>query len=174
MGLLDVFRELQAAREAGVIGPYALGGAVAATVYLEPADTEDVDIFLTVAAPASSSLVSFEPVYSFLKKRGAVVKGERLEVGGWLVQLLPPPSALVEDAVQRAAVRDVDGAQVPVMTAEHLAAIAVETGRLKDKLRVRQFLEWDGFDRAAFLVLVDRFGLRARWEATERFLKENE
>lgn len=53
-----MFAELKAAHEAGVLERYALGGAVGATVYLEPAATEDVDIFVTIRTPAGSRLTA--------------------------------------------------------------------------------------------------------------------
>jgi hypothetical protein len=58
---------------------------------------------------------------------------------GTLVQLLPPSTPLVEDAF----------------------ASAVRTGRLKDKLRVKQFLESPTIDLRAFSALIERFGLTA-------------
>jgi len=41
---LQVINEMRAA---GVIGRYAIGGAVGATFYLEPAATLDIDIFVS-------------------------------------------------------------------------------------------------------------------------------
>ena len=38
-----------------------------------------------------------------------------------------------------------------VLSAEHLAAISVQTGRPKDKLRVHSFLDWEGFDLDRFV-----------------------
>jgi hypothetical protein len=42
---LAVINEMQAD---GVIGRYALGGAVGATFYLEPVRTVDVDVFVAI------------------------------------------------------------------------------------------------------------------------------
>ena len=117
--------------------------------------------------------MTLEPVYSFFQTRGATVEGERLAIGGWLVQLLAPPSSLVEDAVAHAVELEVDGVRVPVFTQEHLAAIAVETGRLKDKMRVKRFLESPTLDHASFTALLGRFGLTDRFRALQAFLEEN-
>lgn len=174
MGLTQVFSEFRAAREAGVIGAYALGGAVAATVYIEPAATEDVDVFVALVPPAGQLVVTLESVYSFFQARGADVEGERLAVGGWLVQLLPPPSPLVEHALESAVELEVEGTIVPVFTEEHLAAISIETNRLKDKLRLRQFLASPTLDRAKLDVLVEKFHLKSKFSATLQFLQENE
>lgn len=174
MGLTQVFSELRAAKDAGVVGAYALGGAVAATVYIEPAATEDVDVFVAMAPRSGQLLVTLEAVYSFFQARGAEVAGERLAIGGWSVQLLPPPTPLVEDALASAVELEVEGTVVPVLTEEHLAAISIETNRLKDKLRVRQFLASPTLDRVRFEMLVERFDLKSKYSATLQFLQENE
>lgn len=173
MALRDVFSELAAARDAHVVNRYAVGGAVGATVYLEPAATEDVDIFVALNPAPGRVLVSLEPAYSFFKQRGASVVGERLEIGGWLVQLLSPPTPLVEDALANAVDHDVEGVPVPVFPAAHLAAIALETGRLKDKLRLQQFLASPVLEMSEFLQLVERFGLRQHWSKAQEFLRDN-
>ncbi|MEO5739201.1 MAG: hypothetical protein ABIS29_01220 [Vicinamibacterales bacterium] len=47
-----------------------------------------------------------------------------------------------------------------------IAAIALQTSRAKDKIRVTQFLEWEGFDRTGFDQIVSRHpGLLAKWDA---------
>ena len=174
MALKDVLAELERAHAAGALTKYALGGAVAATVYIEPMLTEDIDVFVTLGTGPASTLVTLDPIYSYFRARGATVVGERLEIGGWLVQLLPPPSALVEDALEHAVSLEVEGVKVPVFTQEHLAAIAVETGRLKDKLRVKAFLESPSFEIDRFREIVSRFELDQKWERTQAFLRENE
>ena len=62
-------------------------------------------------------------------------------IGGWPVRFLPSGNALVEEAVAQAAATDVEGVPTRVMTAEHLTAIALQTGRAKDAARILQFLE---------------------------------
>jgi len=55
-----------------------------------------------------------------------------------------------------------------VFTPEHLAAIALETGRGKDRARLLQFLESGCLDMPSFMGLVGRFGLNAAWARFER------
>jgi hypothetical protein len=47
----------------GIIGKYAIGGAVGATFYLEPLATADVDIFVMLPTGPGSSLLSLAPIY---------------------------------------------------------------------------------------------------------------
>ena len=53
-----------------------------------------------------------------------------------------------------------------VLQAEYLAAICVQTGRMKDRLRVQMFLSSEGFDRTKFEAILDKFGMakeKAQW-----------
>lgn len=43
-----IFEKINEMQAAGIIGKYAIGGAVGATFYLEPAATLDVGIFATL------------------------------------------------------------------------------------------------------------------------------
>lgn len=54
------------------------------------------------------------------------------------------------------------------MTAEHLAAIALQTGRAKDKARLLQFIEAGVLDAARFQAILVRHGLVADWQKFER------
>jgi hypothetical protein len=51
------------------------------------------------------------------------------------------------------------------MTPEHLAAIALETGRSKDKLRLLQFIESGKLNMRALEDLATRFGLAGKWSS---------
>ena len=162
MALHDIFAELEVALTAGVIQRYAIGGAVGATFYIEPSATQDVDVFVLFSQPASL-LVSLAPIYSFFTRRGAVVRDEHLIIADWPVQFLPATTPLVDDALAHAVHMNVEGQPVAVLSQEHLAAIALDTGRLKDKIRLAQFLASPTFDRGRFDALTERFALTDRW-----------
>lgn len=66
MRLGDVFVVVNRMQADGVIERYALGGAVAATFYLEPVSTIDVDIFVAFLPVAGSRLVSAQPIFDYL------------------------------------------------------------------------------------------------------------
>src|SRR5947209_897058 len=134
MSIKQVFAEIETMHAAGVVEQYALGGAVGATYYVEPAATQDVDIFVVFRSDPRNSLAPLAPVYEFLERRGATIEGAHLIIGDWPVQILPATGSLLEDAIQNARVAKVDGQPVRVFSAEHLAAIALQTGRTKDKL----------------------------------------
>src|SRR5438094_367944 len=135
---LEVINQMQAD---GVIGDYAIGGAVGATFYLEPVATLDIDVFVSFQGTSSSPLISLTPIYDYLKARGFKAEKEYIVIAGWPVQFLPPANGLVQEALAQAVETDVEGAPTRVMTAEHLAAIALQTGRGKDMARILQFIE---------------------------------
>ena len=162
VALLEVFAELEAAVADGIIERYAVGGAVGATFYIEPAATQDVDVFV-IFDRSGSLLVSLAPIYDYFTTRGAVVQNEHLVIAEWPVQFLPAATPLVDDALVHAVRMAVDGQAVAVLSQEHLAAIALETGRMKDKIRLAQFLASGTFERSRFDALLERFELIEKW-----------
>lgn len=165
-------------KKEGIIERYAIGGAVAATRYIEPIQTFDLDVFVVLPAdvfdlPSPSGLVLITPIYTYLTQRGYAPQGEFIVIEGWPVQFLPVYNELVEEALDRAV--DVDFGSTPtrVLSAEHLAAIMLDTGRPKDHARLVQFFEHDAVNQAALDDIVSRHGLTARWESFQkRFLNE--
>lgn len=153
----------------GVIDQYAIGGAVAATFYLEPVDTIDVDVFIHLNPLPGQSLISLDPVHNYLRGRGGRIDARGYTfISEWLVQFLVPDNPLVEEALQQAVEKDVDGVPVRVFTAEHLAAIALQLGRPKDKLRLIQLLEARALDEAIFRLILERHNLFDRWVRFKR------
>jgi hypothetical protein len=161
---LEAINQMQAD---GVIGKYAIGGAVGATFYLQPAATLDVDIFVTLPAASGSSLLSLTPIYDYLKARGGRVEDEYIVIGDWPVQFLPLSDPLEQEAVAQGVSATVEGVVTHVMTAEHLVAIALRTGRAKDFNRILQFIEQSAVDREKLQGVLDRHGLVSRWQKFE-------
>jgi len=158
---LELINQMQSQ---GVIGRYAIGGAVGATFYLEPAATFDVDVFVILPTTQSGSLLSLSPIYEFLTARGGRVEGEHITIGSWPVQFLPASDDLEKEALEQAVPTEVDGVRTWVMTAEHLVAIALRTGRPKDDARVLQFLETAVVDREQVESILIHHGLLPKWE----------
>jgi hypothetical protein len=53
------------------------------------------------------------------------------------------------------------------MSAEHLVAIMLDTGRPKDYLRISMFLEQGAVDAARLEAVLRRHGLTEKWRANE-------
>ena len=169
MSIAAVFAEINALSDAGLVESYALGGAVGAVHYLEPSATQDVDIFVTFRPEDRASLAPLSPIYDFLIRRGARLEGAHVEIGSWPVQILRADDPLLQEAMRDAVDVAVDGQSIWIFTAEYLAALALETGRAKDKIRLTQFLDWDRFDGSQFERIVQRHpALLAKWAAFKR------
>lgn len=168
MSIREVIATINQMEADGVIDRYAIGGAVGATFYLEPVATLDIDVFVAFRGEPGQLLVSPKPIFDYLASHGCSMKGEYVMISGWPVQFLPPTGPLVEEALAEAVDSDVDGLTARVFRAEHLAAIALQTGRAKDKARVLQFLEQQVLDTEMFLEIVHRFDLVDAWAKFER------
>jgi hypothetical protein len=168
MKIQEVITTINQMQADGVVDRYAIGGAVGATFYLEPVATLDVDIFITFRPEPESLIASPKPIFDYLQARGGTMEGEYIVIGGWPVQFLPPAGPLVEEALARAVEIDVEGSPARVFTAEHLAAIALQTGRAKDKARLLQFVESAALDAGRFQAILARHGLVDAWHKFER------
>jgi hypothetical protein len=163
MNIQEVIRTINRMQADGVIDSYAIGGAVGATFHLEPVSTLDVDVFISFRPEPGSILISPRPIYDYLTARGCSAEGEYIIIAGWPVQFLPPTGPLADEALSKAFVHDVDGVPVRVFSAEYLAAIALQTGRAKDKARLLQFVESGILDATAFEDILTRHALAERW-----------
>lgn len=152
----------------GVIKRYAIGGAVGATFYLEPVSTLDVDVFIAFKPQQESIIVSPAPIFDYLKGFGCKMEGEHIVISGWPVQFLSASGPLLEDALNNALEVDVEGVPARVLTAEYLAAVALQTGRAKDKARLLQFVESSALDKARFEAIISRHQLTDAWEKFQR------
>jgi hypothetical protein len=169
---MDIKRVVQVANQMcadGIIDHYAIGGAVGATFHLEPIATLDVDIFVSIVPKPGSLIISVQPIFDYLKTKGCTTEGEYIVIADTPVQFLSPVGPLGEEAVREAVETDLEEIPVRVMTAEHLAAIALETGRSKDKARLLQFLENPDFNLVKFEGIVTKYGLTDKWQ---RFKKQ--
>jgi len=162
-----IFEKINDMQAAGIIGKYAIGGAVGATFYLEPSATLDVDIFATLPMASGQVLLNLAPVYDYLQTHGGKLEGEYIVVDGWPVQFLPPADALDQEALIEAVETSVEGVRTWVMSAEHLVAIALRTGRPRDHARILQFIEQNAIDTTKLQSILGRHGLLSKWERFE-------
>src|SRR5215471_4554769 len=157
--LADVFRELNALKETGLVRDYAVGGATAVLFYAEPARTYDVDVFVLLATSQSSGLVSRTSLYEWARTRGFALDAEHILVHGVPVQFLPAHNALAEEAVVSARALDYEGVTVRVIDPEHLAALAFQAGGSRRRQRAWQLLETGGADRQRLRNLLATHGI---------------
>jgi hypothetical protein len=143
-----------------VIEQYAIGGAIGASFYIDAVQTEDVDAFVFMA-PSTSGLLTLSPIYDALVKLGGIIEKEYVRFAEWPLQILPDANDLVREAIRDAKLVEFDGIPTRVFTAEHVCAVALQTGRTKDYLRVVTFLEEHAVDRLLLENLLKRHNLES-------------
>ena len=79
----EVFAVLNRMKEDGVFEKYAVGGAVASSIHLEPTTTADVDIFVMLKPYPGKKLVTLDPIYEYLLRKGARLEGQHVVYAGW-------------------------------------------------------------------------------------------
>ena len=147
----------------GVLSRYAIGGAMAATFYMEPVLTFDLDIFVILPQTAVG-LLTLEPLYEALRTRGYAEEGECMNIEGVPVQFLPAHNDLLLEALAEARATLYEQTPTRVLRVEHLAAIGVQTGRDKDRERLRLFRQQARMDDDYLKRVLARHGLETRWK----------
>ena len=163
-----VFEVINQMQSDGVIDAYALGGAMAANLYIDSFATLDFDFFVQLGADASE-LDPLRPIIEYLERRGYKLSGVEFEIEGELVQFIPLPDELTEEASSNASVLELDGTRFRAFAPEYLVAIMLRTGRLKDFARAKMFVDQDRVDIDALKKLIGRFGLEQQWQKLTEF-----
>ena len=131
----------------GVFTRYAIAGAMAATFYVEPLLTFDLDVFV-VLPQTPGGLLTLAPLYDALRARGySEQENECIRIEGVPVQFLPAYNALLEEALKEAQEIMYEDVPARVLRSEHLLAICLQTGRSKDRERVRILREQAKLDQ---------------------------
>jgi hypothetical protein len=171
MSLGETLRVLNRMVDDGVLANYAIGGAVAALNYIEPTVTEDVDVLISFEGQSRAGLITLGPIVSYLAEAGYTQwEKEGLIVEGWPVQFLPVSDGLDQEALELAELVEDEfgtGATIAtrVLSAEHIVATALRTGRPKDFLRIDAFLTQEAVDLERLKAVLLRNGLADKWTA---------
>jgi hypothetical protein len=154
----DALRALNRLVADGMIAGYAIGGAVGASFYIDALQTEDVDAFVFFPEPVSG-LVLLTPIYDALVELGGIVEREYVRFGAWPLQILTDATPLLAEAIRDATEVNFHDVPTRVFRPDHLCAVALQTGRAKDYLRVSLFLEQGAVDLADLNAVIERYGL---------------
>jgi hypothetical protein len=158
--VVQILNEMKARH---VFDLYAIGGAMAATYYVEPFQTEDIDVMFCPVASEQNSLLLLASVYKFLGEKGFEYEREMVLMYGYPVQFIPVYSPLVEEAVKEANTILVEGEPLHVMSPEHLTAIMLATGRAKDYARIALFLESHAIALPKLMRILEHHNLSQKW-----------
>lgn len=162
MAIADVLRVFRDLKRDRVVQDYLIFGSVAAMVHTRPFYTRDVDIGIAVDSDRA-----FLAVFNRLAELGRV-QGHAVVIHGTPVELFPVDiSPIIQDALDHALRKRVEGVVVKVAPPEHLLLEALRVDRTQDKARV--LLLNDVVDQGKLHALfrrLDRDGtLRRRYEA---------
>ena len=158
---LQVLNEME---RDGVFTRYAIGGAMAATFYTEPFLTFDLDVFI-VLPRTPGGLLTLAPLYDALRARGySEQENECIRIEGVPVQFLPAYNTLVEEALKDAQEIMYEDVPARVLRSEHLIAISLQTGRNKDRERVRILREQAKLDLNFLAGVLKRHQLEDKWK----------
>src|SRR5712691_11576730 len=169
MGMTQTLAVVNKMEADGVIGRYAISGAIAAYNYVEAAVTDDLDIlvaFNKATEQRQSGLVTLGPIFSYLKAKGYDEhRREGIVIEGWPVQFLPVANPLDAEALAQAVEIDIEftgpegSSKSRILRPEHIVATALRVGRPKDLLRIAQFLNENAVDLDALCIVLSRHGL---------------
>ena len=160
--VIQVLNRMQAD---GVIEKYAIGGGIAAIYYLEPYQTDDIDVFVLPVIVSEGGLVSLEPIYTYLENLGyhSVEEGIGVLIEDWPVQFLPASKSVQEEAVVQAEDVGFGQSRTQIFSAAHLAAELLRSGREKDLFRVVKLFRSEEVSLDAFRDIIRRHGLVEKW-----------
>jgi hypothetical protein len=159
----ETFAVLNRMVKDGAIDNYALVGAIGAMFYVEPFSTQDIDV-LVLKPETEGGLISELPGWDYLQRHGYTeIRKEAIVVEDWPVQFLPVSDPLEHEAYLNAENLDFEGTPVRVALAEHLVAIMLKVGRLKDFARIQMFWSQNAVRPCALEEIVERHGLKDKW-----------
>jgi hypothetical protein len=157
---LQILNELE---RDGVLNRYAIAGAMGATFYIEPLLTFDLDI-IVLLPQTEAGLLTLAPLYEVLRAKGYAEERECVVIEGVPVQFLPAYNGLLEEALREALELAYQSTSTRVLRAEHLVAICLQTGRPKDRERVRILKEQASLDDRSLQVILRRHQLEGKWK----------
>ncbi len=136
MPFSDAVRALNQLKRRRIIRDYALVGAVAATAYVEPVFTQDLDIVVLVDTD-EEYLTTFRRVV----EEAEGIDGMHVVLGKTPVQMLPTTvHRLYLDSLVHARVVRLGNLRVKVASPEHLILLCLEAFSEKDRQRIRSLL----------------------------------
>lgn len=157
---LKVLNELE---RDGILSRYAIGGAMGATFYVEPLLTFDLDI-IVLLPQTQGGLLTLTPLYEALRAKGYAEESECVVIEGVPVQFLPVYNPLLEEALREAQELPYQTTMTRVLRVEHLVAICLQTGRAKDRERVRILQAQATLDPTYLAGVLRRHNLEGRWK----------
>jgi hypothetical protein len=158
---IEILNELE---KNGIVERYAIGGGFAVLFYAEPVLTYDLDVFCFVGPGKDKIMVTLEPIYEYLGKKGYKADLEHIVIEEMPVQFIPAYNDLVVESVREAREVDYEDVKVKVVRLEHLLAIMLQTNRPKDRERILLLIDETKIDEGYFNEILKRHDLVGKWK----------
>lgn len=152
----------------GVVCHYAIGGAIGALQYSEPATALEMEVLVILPFDPRGLSESLAALHSYLMDHGYKADGECFEIGSWPVRFLVAKNELEREAVAGSLPLSVNGKYVFVMMAEHLVAIALTMNRPKDLPWMLRLAQRDAIDELTLKAILKSHNLIDKWSQVER------
>ena len=165
----DIKKALRLANEMerkGIIGKYAIGGAIGTIYWTEAYATKDLDLFLRL--PVSSGGLLLMPFMSYLAQKGYPFTAQYVKIGTLMVDFVGVYNPLTEEALDNAVEVTVYDVPTRVFSPEYLAAIALQTGRIQDFEKVIKLYREGNVDKKYLGTIIKRHNLLRRWNEFKR------
>ena len=164
--VIDVLNAMQNAK---IIEKFAIGGAFAATLHNEPISTIDLDIFFFLKEKSDSPILSLTRIYDFANENGFTFDHEFINIHGWLVQFVEAShNDLWREAIENADIIKIGNFEVSVIGREHLVAMWLFAGRVKDFEKIAKFWEAEILGETNLFDILQRHNLTSKWNKEKR------
>lgn len=119
-------------------------------------------------------MLSLSEIYDYAREKGFSFDDEFINIHGWLVQFVEAGhNPLWRDAINEAETLIIEETPVPLIGREYLVAMWLYSARAKDYQKIAMFWDAGILDLLKLFQLLDRYGLRIKWEREKwRFVNE--
>jgi hypothetical protein len=124
----EVIAAIDELKERGAIADYAISGAMAQLFWDEAIPTFDLDVLVWLGGDVANNLDPLRKILEWAAERNYPLQNVHVVISDFPVQFVPTPDALSEEAVQNAAVLEVEGVSVRVVRPEYLIALWLVPG----------------------------------------------
>lgn len=151
MAFIDAVAALNGLKRRRIVRDYAIIGAVAATAYMEPIFTEDLEVAILVDTDEEC-----RRVFGTIAEESESQEGMHQILGGVPVQIFPTTvMPLYLDTVEKARKVRIGNVRAKVATVEHLVVLYLISDRQRDRMRISYLL--DGIDEVILGGLLKEF-----------------
>ncbi len=151
MAFIDAVAALNGFKQRRIIRDYAIIGAVAATAYMEPMSTADLDVIVL-----TNTDEEYRHTFGLIAEHSEGQEGMHQILGGVPLQIFPSNlMPLYQDTVATARKLRIGSITARVATREHLILLRLLADREQDHFRIRRLLR--DADRERLIELLGRF-----------------